>query len=73
MDDVHIGLGYVYVGNCIGDETYDQARMEEEQLFKNHPLLSKIDKSMVGVPVLPQRLSKIQAAIIAKCLPDIVK
>jgi hypothetical protein len=28
---------------------------------------------MVGVPVLAQRLSKIQATIIAKCLPNIVK
>ncbi|GJN30951.1 hypothetical protein PR202_gb19299 [Eleusine coracana subsp. coracana] len=28
---------------------------------------------MVGIPVLAQRLTKIQAAIIAKCLPDIVK
>ncbi|TVU47664.1 hypothetical protein EJB05_07270, partial [Eragrostis curvula] len=73
MDDVRIGLGYVCVRNRIGDETYDMARVEEERLFKNHPLLSKIDKSMVGIPVLAQRLTKIQAAIIAKCLPDIVK
>ncbi|XP_066353717.1 dynamin-related protein 4C-like [Miscanthus floridulus] len=73
MDDVHIGLGYVCVRNRIGDETYDQARVEEERLFKYHPLLSKIDKSMVGIPVLAQRLMQIQATIIAKCLPDIVK
>nr|TKV96865.1 hypothetical protein SEVIR_9G457600v2 [Setaria viridis] len=66
MDDVGIGLGYI----C---ETYDQARAEEARLFKNHPLLSKIDKSMVGIPVLAQRLMQIQASIIAKCLPDIVK
>jgi GTPase SAR1 family protein len=73
MDDVNIGLGYVCVRNRVGDETYDQARAEEERLFKKHPLLSKIDKSMVGIPVLAQRLMQIQAAIIAKCLPDIVK
>ncbi|KAG2553179.1 hypothetical protein PVAP13_9KG515500 [Panicum virgatum] len=73
MDDVHIGLGYVCVRNRIGDETYDQARVEEERLFKYHPLLSKIDKSMVGIPVLAQRLMQIQATIIARCLPDIVK
>ncbi|KAL6645818.1 hypothetical protein ACP70R_017426 [Stipagrostis hirtigluma subsp. patula] len=73
MDDVNIGLGYVCVRNRIGDETYDQARVEEERLFKYHPLLSKIDKSMVGIPVLAQRLMQIQASIIAKCLPDIVK
>ncbi|KAJ1297870.1 hypothetical protein BS78_01G411000 [Paspalum vaginatum] len=73
MDDVHIGLGYVCVRNRIGDETYEQARVEEERLFKYHPLLSKIDKTMVGIPVLAQRLMQIQAAIISKCLPDIVK
>jgi GTP-binding protein EngB required for normal cell division len=73
MDDVNIGLGYVCVRNRVGDETYDQARVEEERLFKYHPLLSKIDKSMVGIPVLAQRLMQIQATIIAKCLPDIVK
>ncbi|CAN6295694.1 unnamed protein product [Urochloa humidicola] len=72
-DDVHIGLGYVCVRNRVGEETYEQARVEEARLFENHPLLSKIDKSMVGIPVLAQRLVQIQAAIIAKCLPDIVK
>lgn len=73
MDDVNIGLGYVCVRNRIGEETYDQARVEEEKLFKYHPLLSKIDKDMVGIPVLAQRLMQIQATIIAKCLPDIVR
>ncbi|KAL5209442.1 hypothetical protein ABZP36_005065 [Zizania latifolia] len=73
MDDVNIGLGYVCVRNRIGEETYDQARVEEERLFKYHPLLSRIDASMVGIPVLAQRLMQIQSAIIAKCLPDIVK
>jgi hypothetical protein len=56
MADVHIGLRYVCVRNRVGEETYDQARIEEVRLFKNHPLLSKIDKSMVGIPVLAQRL-----------------
>ncbi|RLN41401.1 dynamin-related protein 4C-like [Panicum miliaceum] len=73
MDDVNIGLGYVCARNRIGEETYDQARVEEARLFKNHRLLSKIDKSMVGIPVLAQRLMQIQATIIARCLPDIVK
>ncbi|KAH7683443.1 Dynamin GTPase protein [Dioscorea alata] len=72
-DDVKIGLGYVCVRNRVGDETYDEARVEEANLFKNHSLLSKIDKSIVGVPVLAQRLMQIQAASISKCLPDIVK
>ncbi|XAR64692.1 Dynamin GTPase [Bertholletia excelsa] len=72
-DDVNIGLGYVCVRNRIGEESYEEARKEETNLFQRHPLLSKIDKSMVGVPVLAQRLVQIQASIISKCLPDIVR
>jgi dynamin family protein len=72
-DDVSIGLGYVCVRNRIGDESYEQARSEEEKLFNTHHLLSKIDKSIVGIPVLAQRLVNIQATIISKCLPNIVK
>ncbi|CAN1162538.1 Dynamin-related protein 4C [Linum perenne] len=72
-DDVGIGLGYVCVRNRIGDETYEDARNEEALLFSSHPLLSKIDKSIVGVPVLAQKLVQIQAAIISRCLPEIVK
>nr|XP_048323305.1 putative dynamin-related protein 4A [Ziziphus jujuba var. spinosa] len=55
-DDVNIGLGYVCVRNRIGNESYEEARMEEATLFKTHPLLSKIDKSIVGIPVLVQKL-----------------
>ncbi|CAK9134036.1 unnamed protein product [Ilex paraguariensis] len=72
-DDVNIGLGYVCVRNRIGEESYDEARKEEANLFETHPLLSKIDKSMVGIPVLAQKLAQIQAEIIAKCLPEIVR
>ncbi|KAJ7947205.1 Dynamin-related protein 4c-like [Quillaja saponaria] len=72
-DDVNIGLGYVCVRNGIGDETYEEARMEEAKLFEFHPLLSKIDKSIVGIPVLAQKLVQIQAASLSKNLPDIVK
>ncbi|KAK9735794.1 hypothetical protein RND81_04G228400 [Saponaria officinalis] len=72
-DDVSIGLGYVCVRNRIGDETYEEARLEEAKLFETHILLSKIDKSIVGIPVLAQRLVQIQANIISKCLPNIVK
>nr|CAD1837604.1 unnamed protein product [Ananas comosus var. bracteatus] len=71
-DDVNIGLGYVCVRNRVGDETYEQARKEEARLFGSHPLLSKIDKSIVGVPVLAQRLTQIQASIVTRCLPEIV-
>ncbi|KAJ3694124.1 hypothetical protein LUZ60_009604 [Juncus effusus] len=73
VDDVKIGLGYVCVRNRIGDETYEEARAVEARLFESHPLLSIIDKSMVGIPVLAQQLTDIQASIIARCLPDIVK
>ncbi|XAR64693.1 Dynamin GTPase [Bertholletia excelsa] len=72
-DDVNIGLGYVCVRNRIGEESYEDARREETNIFQTHPLLSKIDKSMVGIPVLAQRLVHIQASIISKCLPDIVR
>ncbi|KDP23303.1 hypothetical protein JCGZ_23136 [Jatropha curcas] len=70
-DDVNIGLGYVCVRNRIGDKSYDEARKQEVVLFENHPLLSKIDKSMVGIPILAQKLTQIQATIIARRLPDI--
>ncbi|KAF8038495.1 hypothetical protein BT93_B1136 [Corymbia citriodora subsp. variegata] len=72
-DDVNIGLGYVCVRNRIGDETYEEARLEEAKLFDTHPLLCKIDKSTVGVPVLAQKLTEIQATIMAECLPEVVK
>ncbi|KAI6684396.1 hypothetical protein NL676_030309 [Syzygium grande] len=72
-DDVNIGLGYVCVRNRIGDESYEEARLEEAKLFEMHPHLCKIDKSIVGVPVLAQKLMQIQATIMAKCLPNIVK
>ncbi|KAK9912718.1 hypothetical protein M0R45_036567 [Rubus argutus] len=72
-DDVNIGLGYVCVRNRIGDETYEEARDISDQLFQTHPLLSKIDKSIVGIPVLAQKLVQIQATSIGRNLPEIVK
>ncbi|KAG5539890.1 hypothetical protein RHGRI_020195 [Rhododendron griersonianum] len=72
-DDVNIGLGYVCVRNRIGDESYEEARVAEASLFGNHPLLSRMDESMVGIPVLVQKLAQIQGTIISKCLPDIVR
>ncbi|KAF9670699.1 hypothetical protein SADUNF_Sadunf13G0095800 [Salix dunnii] len=71
-NDVNIGLGYVCVRNRIGNESYEDARKEEAALFATHHLLSKIDKSTVGIQVLAQKLVQIQANIIAKCLPEIV-
>ncbi|KAJ6433540.1 hypothetical protein OIU84_017266 [Salix udensis] len=72
-NDVNVGLGYVCVRNRIGNESYQDARKEEAALFATHQLLSKIDKSTVGIQVLAQKLVQIQANIIAKCLPDIVR
>ncbi|GMP39724.1 hypothetical protein CsSME_00010444 [Camellia sinensis var. sinensis] len=72
-DDVNIGLGYVCVRNRIGDKSYEDARVEEARLSQSHPLLSKIEKSMVGVPVLARKLVQIQATILSNCLPDIVR
>ncbi|GER33071.1 interferon-induced GTP-binding protein mx [Striga asiatica] len=72
-DDVSIGLGYVCVRNRVGDETYEKAREKEAELFETHHLLSGISRSMVGIPVLAQRLVQIQASLIVKCLPDIVR
>ncbi|PKU66655.1 dynamin-related protein 4C-like [Dendrobium catenatum] len=72
-DDVNIGLGYICVRNRIGSETYEEARVAEKILFAAHPLLSKIDKSIVGIPVLASKLMQIQAQSIAKSLPNIVK
>eukprot|EP00268_Persea_americana_P039695 TRINITY_DN3931_c0_g1_i3.p1 TRINITY_DN3931_c0_g1~~TRINITY_DN3931_c0_g1_i3.p1 ORF type:complete len:688 (+),score=128.68 TRINITY_DN3931_c0_g1_i3:293-2356(+) len=72
-DAVNIGLGYVCVRNRIGDETYEEGRAAEVRLFECHPLLSNMDKSIVGIPMLAQKLVQIQAAIISKCMPEIVK
>ncbi|KAL5994960.1 hypothetical protein ACLOJK_025017 [Asimina triloba] len=72
-DDVNIGLGYVCVRNRVGDESYEDARMEEARLFQSHPLLSKMDKSIVGIPLLAHKLVQIQASSIRRCMPDIVK
>ncbi|OMP11096.1 hypothetical protein COLO4_04042 [Corchorus olitorius] len=47
--------------------------MEEARLCQNHPQLTRIDKSFVGIPVLAQNLVQIQATIIGKCLSVIVK
>eukprot|EP01018_Ginkgo_biloba_P005509 Gb_23312 [translate_table: standard] len=71
-DAVNIGLGYVCVRNGIEDESNEEARKKEVDLFAYHPLLSKIDKSMVGIPVLAKKLMQIQARSISECLPAIV-
>ncbi|XP_057443199.1 dynamin-related protein 4C-like [Lotus japonicus] len=72
-DDVKIGLGYVCVRNRIGEESYEEVKKSELKLFESHPLLSKKDKSIVGIPVLAKKLVQVQAMIISKTLPEIVK
>ncbi|KAL4576989.1 hypothetical protein LXL04_013090 [Taraxacum kok-saghyz] len=71
-NDVNVGLGYICVRNRVGKESYEDARTEEAKLFETHPLLSLVDKSMVGIPVLAEKLVEIQSTIISKCLPEIV-
>nr|GEW12685.1 dynamin-related protein 4C-like [Tanacetum cinerariifolium] len=51
----------------------DSTGQRTASLFESHPLLSKIDKSMVGIDVLADKLVQIQSVIISKCLPNIVK
>ncbi|KAI3702967.1 hypothetical protein L6452_28721 [Arctium lappa] len=72
-NDVGIRLGYICVRNRIDDESYDEARVREDTLFRTHPLLSKIDKSMVGIPSLARRIIEIQLMMISKRLSDFVK
>uniref|UniRef100_M1DUT3 Interferon-induced GTP-binding protein mx n=1 Tax=Solanum tuberosum TaxID=4113 RepID=M1DUT3_SOLTU len=45
----------------------------EARLFETHALLSKMDKSMVSIPVLAHKLVQIQENIISKCFLDIEK
>lgn len=73
MNAVDIRLGYVCVINRIGDETNEQARKNEKVLFESHPKLKKIDKSIVGIPVLAKKLMQIQGKSINKSMPTVVK
>ncbi|GLJ35681.1 hypothetical protein SUGI_0717020 [Cryptomeria japonica] len=61
---VNIGLGYVCVRNMVGNETNSQAREMESKLFTRDPDLSKIDKTMVGIPVLAEKLMQIQKLVV---------
>ncbi|KAF3632858.1 Dynamin-related protein 4C [Capsicum annuum] len=72
-NDMNVGLGYICVKNRVANESYEKALSEEGRLFETHVLLSKMVKSMVSIPVLAHKLVQIQANIIFKCFPDIVK
>ncbi|KAG7588164.1 Dynamin GTPase domain [Arabidopsis suecica] len=65
-DEVSIGLGYVCVRNRIREETFEESRREEELLFGTHPLLSMLDKDIVGIPVLAHKLMQIQEVMISR-------
>ncbi|KAI3675588.1 hypothetical protein L1987_85178 [Smallanthus sonchifolius] len=66
----YTGPDYVCVINQIGDETHEEARAKEATLFKTHHL---IDKSMVGVRVVAQKLFLIQSNGIYNRLCGIVR
>nr|GEV02922.1 hypothetical protein [Tanacetum cinerariifolium] len=54
-------------------EKHSLAVYEENELFRTHPYLSLIDKSIVGIPHLVDKLSHIQSALLANCLPRICR
>lgn len=68
---LNIKLGCICVRNKIGAESYEEARIEEAELFETHPLLSKLDKSSVGIQMLANRLTRLQSLIISNSLPKI--
>ena len=71
---VNIGLGYVCVRNRTDqDDTIKIARHREKVLFETHPDLTRLDKSMVGIPTLAQKLMDMQAQMVKDCLPKIHK
>ncbi|KAH6765999.1 Dynamin related protein 4C [Perilla frutescens var. hirtella] len=72
-DDVNIGLDYICVMNRIEVETYEEARAEVVKFFETNHLILRIDKSTVGIHVLADKLTRIQANIIIKYLSEIVR
>ncbi|PWA36509.1 dynamin related protein 4C [Artemisia annua] len=64
---------HIFVRNRIIKETLNEARIREAMLIESHPLLSKINKSTVGISSLAHRLNKIQLMILSRCLSDILK
>lgn len=73
-DSVNIGLGYVCVCNRTeNDDTISAARVGEQVLFETHPALKDLDRSMVGIPALALKLTRIQSDMVKGCLPRIHK
>nr|GEX82984.1 hypothetical protein [Tanacetum cinerariifolium] len=54
-------------------EKHSLAVYEENGLFRTHSYLSLIYKSIVGIPQLVDKLSGIQSALLANCLPRICR
>ncbi|GJY09190.1 dynamin-related protein 4C-like protein isoform X1 [Tanacetum coccineum] len=50
------GPDYVCVRNQIDNETHNEVRAMEANLFSTHHLLSNLDKTIVGIHVLAQKL-----------------
>nr|XP_016472410.1 PREDICTED: dynamin-related protein 4C-like [Nicotiana tabacum] len=58
-----MGLNYVCVRNNIDLETLKESEIIEATLFETNEFLSKINKSMVSIPVLARKLMIIQVKI----------
>nr|XP_043620144.1 dynamin-related protein 4C-like [Erigeron canadensis] len=67
------GTDFVCVVNRIGEETYQEARTKEANLFQTHHLLSGFNKSMVGTHVVAQKLVVMQLGSLSKSLHLILK
>lgn len=73
-DAVKIGLGYICVRNRTPKEdSFEKAAEVERELFSNHRELEKLNKSMVGVEALANRLVQLQTQSIAGVLPKVLK
>lgn len=73
-DAVNIGLGYICVRNRTdADDSIAIARIRERELFESHPTLQELDRSMVGISTLAQKLTMIQSDMVKGCLPRIQK
>ncbi|KAI3910384.1 hypothetical protein MKX01_034778, partial [Papaver californicum] len=75
-DDVNIGLGYVCVRNRIGDETYEEARIEEARLIQAASISNflpdivkkineKLNQNAAELNNMPRNLSSIADAVTA--------
>ncbi|PHT38049.1 Heat shock cognate 70 kDa protein [Capsicum baccatum] len=71
--DMNVGLCYICVKNRIANESYEKSLIKERSLFKTLVLLSKMDNSMVSIPVLAHKLVQIQENIISKCFSNVLR